>query len=263
MADTVTTAAEIAAYVGAGAWLPQIATWIYHAVVRPVITIVPERTVEVGFTSFGPIFNLRLALASKRADAVIDGIELDVRHADGATRILRWAGLKETLSEVRDQAGLRQQVVERDEVPVALKLGTTSLVQRFVRFQEPAYHDSLEPLMSDLVAHFNHLKRTDPEFVTKTIASQEIHTVIEARKQSFWWKPGKYSLRFSLNSLDRISVRNDQAEFTLTASDIERLRANLDVLKIELENLVKSNIEDQAPPPIVWNWVNTNLRTHT
>ena len=35
-------AAEIAAYVGAGAWLPQIATWVYRSVVRPVATLVPE-----------------------------------------------------------------------------------------------------------------------------------------------------------------------------------------------------------------------------
>jgi hypothetical protein len=74
------TAAELAAYIGAAAWLPQIATWVYRWFVRPKITITPDRYGEVGFTSFGPIFNLRMAFASDRKDAIIDGFELLVQN---------------------------------------------------------------------------------------------------------------------------------------------------------------------------------------
>jgi hypothetical protein len=36
------TPAEVAAYVGAAAWLPQIAAWLYRAFVSPKIIIVPD-----------------------------------------------------------------------------------------------------------------------------------------------------------------------------------------------------------------------------
>lgn len=37
------TPTEIAAYIGAAAWLPQIATLIYKRVVKPIVTIVPDK----------------------------------------------------------------------------------------------------------------------------------------------------------------------------------------------------------------------------
>ena len=77
------TAAELAAYIGAAAWLPQIVSWVHRWFVTPKITIIPDRYADVGFTSYGPIFNVRMAFASDRKDAIIDGFELVVQHTDG------------------------------------------------------------------------------------------------------------------------------------------------------------------------------------
>jgi len=118
-------AADIAAYIGAAAWLPQIGVWIHGYFVTPRVTVLPGAEAEVGFTSYGPIFNVRMAFSADRKDAIIDGLEVMLKHADGDTRTLRWAGLSETFSEIRDDAGNRQ-VVSRDESPVALKIGTNS-----------------------------------------------------------------------------------------------------------------------------------------
>lgn len=148
------TAAEIAAYIGAAAWLPQIALWAYRYFANASITIVPNRYAEVGFTSYGPIFNVRMALSVDRKDVIVDGFELTFQHADGETRTFRWSGLNETFSEIRDDAGNRQ-VVSRDQVPIALKIGTESLIEKFGRFQEPRYHEAVRPALSNLIAHLN------------------------------------------------------------------------------------------------------------
>lgn len=58
--------AEIAAYIGAAAWAPQIGSWMYGWLVKPRVQILPERMVEVGFTTLGPIFNIRLALSASK-----------------------------------------------------------------------------------------------------------------------------------------------------------------------------------------------------
>jgi hypothetical protein len=72
------TAAELAAYIGAAAWLPQIVSWIYRALSRPVLTIIPEDRVELGFTPLGPIFNLQTALSASRHDIVINDFQFDI-----------------------------------------------------------------------------------------------------------------------------------------------------------------------------------------
>ena len=153
---------EIAAYIGAAAWAPQIVTWIYRALVKARLRIVPDYMGEVGFTNFGPIFNLRMAFFVESRDLIIDGIELTLRHEDGETKSFRWAGLGETFSEITDSSGNRQ-IVGRDQSPIAIKVVTTSLLEKFVRFQEPRYHAADKPSTIKLVTHFNFLRQKDPQ----------------------------------------------------------------------------------------------------
>jgi hypothetical protein len=248
-----TDAAEIAAWVGAGAWLPQIATWVYKAVVKPVVTVIPDRRAEVGFTSLGCIFNLRLAFSAERQGAIIDGLELVVRHENGDCRQLRWEGLAETFSEVRDEAGVMRQRVGRDSAPLAMKLGTTSLIELFVRFQEPRYHERMRSLFDALLAEFNHWKATDPSFVETTLKSRELAEVIEARRQAFWWKAGRYEVEARLSSPKRITVLRNQWSFSLTEPDIERLRRNIENLDADLRDTVKTHLPDFKQVPVTWN----------
>lgn len=218
-------AAELAAYIGAAAWLPQIVTWIYRRFVRAAITVVPDRYAEVGFTSFGPIFNVRMAFAADRKDAIIDGLELLLRHEDGETRRVRWSGLLETFSEITDSAGNRQ-VVSRDQNPIALKIGTESLVEKFVRFQEPRYHESLRPPMNSLMAHFSFLKRSgDPDYVQKALVSKELYELVDARRKSFWWRAGRYDVTLKLSSPKRFSLPHSRYAFKLTSAAVDDLKA--------------------------------------
>jgi hypothetical protein len=252
--------AEIAAYVGAGAWIPQIATWIYKGLVRPVITLVPETQAQVGFTSYGPIFNLQLALSAERGNAIVDGMEAVIRHSDGVVKTFRWSGLNETFSEIRDETGNRQQTIGRDQTPIALKVGTASLIEKFVRFQEPRYHETIRPLFSALVARFRHLQRTDASYVSTTLQTKELFDLLEARTQSFWWKAGKYTVEFRLSSPSKIRFPRGRLCFELSPADIELLRQNLHVIKTELENIIKSNLPDFQSEPINWNWANVEIR---
>jgi hypothetical protein len=252
--------AEIAAYVGALAWFPQIATWIYRAVVKPNIIIVPEPYAEVGFTSYGPIFNLRLAFTTDHKPAVIESIELDIKHERGDTRTFRWAGLSETFSEIRDERGNPQQTVTRDQTPVALRLGTESLVEKFVRFQEPHYHEADRPPFSKLVAFFNHLRRTDEtNCVEKALVSQELHDVVERRRNSFWWKEGRYEVVIRLRSPRAFRLERSKFSFSLTQPDIAKLMQNVEAVRLDLEQAIKSNLPDYQFVQLKWNWASVRV----
>lgn len=250
---------EIAAYIGAAAWLPQIATWIYRAIATPTVAFVPEKYAEVGFTSYGPIFNLRMMLWSERKSIIIDGFELLLRHSDGDVHTLRWSGLLETFSEITDNAGNRQ-VVSRDQTPIALKIGTESLSEKFIRFQEPRFQETDRPATLNLIAHFNFLKRNKPdEYVQETLSSKELFSVLETRKEAFWWKPGRYLIEAKLSATVKFKITNRKLFFDLSSDDVDRLKQNIPTIGKDLENIVQSNIRDFRPIPINWNWANVDI----
>lgn len=254
------TAAELAAYIGAAAWLPQIASWIYRWFIHPVITIVPDRYAEVGFTSLGPIFNVRMAFSADNKDVIIDGFGLLIQHSDGDMRTLRWSGLTETFSEITDAAGNRQ-VVSRDQIPIALKIGTESLVEKFVRFQEPRYHEAVRPAMSNLIAHFNFLKRSgDADYVAKVLASKELFSVRETQEKLFWWKPGRYQATLQVSSPKKFKLSESRYQFELTSIDIDQLKQNIATLENDLKNTINSNLPDFKAQPVNWNWANVDIK---
>lgn len=254
--------AEVAAYVGAAAWLPQVAGWIYRRYVEPVLSVMPDAYAEVGFTSFGPIFNMRMALSAEHKDLIIDDFALELVHSDGDSHTMRWAGLQETFSQITDLAGNRQ-TVSRDQTPIAVKVGTESLIDKFVRFQQPDYFETDRPLFLDLVAHFNFLKVSESEpsrYVERALASKELFAVVEGRKKAFWWKPGRYRVSLKVSSPKPFKLARSQFEFNLTSLDIDRLVKNLETLKIEIDDTISSNLPKFQARPINWNWANVNVR---
>lgn len=255
------TSAEIAAYIGAAAWLPHIGSLIYRKVVKPTVTIVPDKYAGVGFTSYGPIFNVRMMFSAENKDLIIDGFELLLVHSEGEKRTLRWSGLSETFSEITDTSGNRQ-VVSRDQTPIALKIGIESLLEKFVRFQEPRFHEIDRPYMSDLLAHFNFLKRSSPEpadYVAQTLTSKELFKVLDARKKHFWWKPGRYQIKLKLSSPKKFKLAHSDFHLDLTAVDVDRLKQNADTIEIDLRNVISSNLPDAKAQPLNYNWTNVSL----
>jgi hypothetical protein len=200
-----------------------------------------------------------MAISTEHEALIIDGFALILRHSDGDTHTLRWSGLAETFSQITDAAGNRQ-VVARDQTPIALKIGTESLIEKFVRFQEPRFHETERPAFSNLVAHFNFLKQSTPaDYVEKTLASKELFTLIDARRKSFWWKPGRYEITLALSSPKRFKLMQSTFQFELTSLDVDQLKQNIPTAELEVRNTISSNLPDFKPPPITWNWANVNI----
>ena len=255
------TPAEIAAYIGAAAWLPQIAFLLYRWLRGPVLTIVPERAPELGFTSHGTICNLRLAFVAEHKDLILDDLALDVVHEDGERRALRWAGAKEDLGETRDAAGVKQGQLTREHPPTALRVATVGpMIERLVHFQEPRYRNETDSLMQSLVAHFNHLKRTAPDYVNKALASRELYSLLEARTQFFWWKPGRYEITFRPAAQKSFSIKQPRYSFELMPGDVDLLRQNLASLRRDLEDTIRTNLPEFRREVLTWNWAYPELK---
>lgn len=250
---------ELAAYIGAAAWLPQIISWLYRAIVKAKLRIVPDQMGEFGFTAFGPIFNLRMAFFVEAQDLIIDGFDLEVSHEDGEGRTFRWAGLAETFSEITDSSG-NKQIVSRDQTPIAVKVSTRSMLEKFVRFQEPKYHQMDRAMTSALVEQFNFLKQKNPDsYVQDVLGSKEYFSVVGGRRNWFWWKPGRYEVVLKLSSPQAFTLLDGKFAFELSKVDIEQLKKNLEPLDAEIRNIINSNLPDAKPQPFTWQWVNVTM----
>lgn len=250
---------EIAAYIGAAAWLPQIVTWVYKSIVKTKLRVIPDQWADISFTRLGPIFNVRMAFLVENRDLIIDGMELLLRHQDGETRSFRWAGLAETFSEITDSVG-NKQIVGRDQSPIAIKVVTQSLLEKFVRFQEPRYQAADKALADNLVSHFNFLKQKDPQsYVREVLASKELFTIIEQRQKWFSWKPGRYEVTLKPRSPQKFQLVGSTFEFELQAVDVDLLRKNVPLIDTEVRNIVSSNLPNAKLQPITWYWTDVSL----
>jgi hypothetical protein len=206
------TPAEIAAYVGAAAWLPHIASWAYQRFVSPILRIIPQRQVQLGFTTYGPIFNVRLSLSADQKDVIIEHMAVRLQHEHGEVHRFEWTGLQEMFSEITDEQGNRQ-LVERDQPAIALKVSTQLLLEKFVRFQDLTYHERHEERVAKVFAHQDFLKKGSPNYREETLQSKEAHDLMEFYKGEFWWKPGKCTATFSIQSSNRAKLRTASFSF--------------------------------------------------
>ena len=91
-------------------------------------------------------------------------------------------------------------------------------MERFVRFQEPRYRETVLPALSRLVAHVNFLRRSGTsDFVSEVLSSKELFDLTDIRQKSFWWKAGRYNVTIKLSSPGGSGSTRSQFAFDLTS----------------------------------------------
>lgn len=253
------TAIDIAAIVGAAAWLPQIGTWIYRAVVTPRLEFVPAPAPELGFTSLGPILNIRAALSCGRKDAIVENMRIVLRHERGREIELTWASLNETISQIRG-AGGETTDVSKWQPAIALKLSTLTLVEKLIGFQDTRFHSDERALVLAVVEHHNHLKKTRADFADETLRSKQFADLIDFHRRSMCWEVGRYNMTAFIHVIGMKRPTTRKWQFSLVGADIERLQQNV-------EEVARYSRETIVPPPLdarrdyLWNWINPALES--
>ena len=255
------TTAEIAAFVGAGAWLPQVFTWIHKATTRPKLTIIPAKAAEIGFTTFGPIFNLRLALAVDRNDIIVTKLSVRLIHENGEHREFSWQGMKQTFSAIHDRSGIQQGSVEKDQVAIALKIRTSDLAELFFRFQEDRFDKHVNPIQREAEKHRQYLESQKKDYHDEFLRSEKYCALVNAHKEFFWWRPGTYQVKFVAESSQKLRMGPGKFEFELTPADVDALRANLNLIAASYEQQVKAALPGYSGSPVRWAWRNPVLTT--
>ncbi|OGT35672.1 MAG: hypothetical protein A3F11_07135 [Gammaproteobacteria bacterium RIFCSPHIGHO2_12_FULL_37_14] len=251
---------NIIAYLGAAAWIPQIITWVCNFFSKPVIAIIPEKIACIGYTIYGPIFNLRLSINTKKKDSIIDFMSVELCHENGSKHNFEWAGMAEFFSEVKNNKG-ENQIIQRDIIPIAIKLNTLSLVERFFRFQDSAFIKKIRVQSEKFVEMMQYMKKKNENYPADFIASKDFEDHMKFMRENFYWQPGSYTVKFRIRSPEKIKINEKTYNFELTQENIDALRSNLEEVGTFIQAVCKSQPADQNTQPNNFRWVNTVLES--
>lgn len=251
------SSAEIAAYLGAAAWVPQIITWIYKLFVKPKIRLVLGDSAEIGYSMFGPIVNMNCAISVEKRDALIRKMEIVLKHEKGNISLFSWSFLNETFSEITSVTGEKAEISKRQPA-IALKVGTVALVEKFIGFQDFNFQERRGVPLDKLIEHGDHLKKIHPTTHSKeTIDSKELADVIDFFKKNYSWQMGSYSGEVRIYLAEKKNPEKQNFSFSLSSSNIESLNQNM----AEIERILRETIDPPEVPrkPDSYNWVHPKL----
>ncbi|OGT38342.1 MAG: hypothetical protein A3F11_05820 [Gammaproteobacteria bacterium RIFCSPHIGHO2_12_FULL_37_14] len=252
-------ATDVIAGLGAAAWIPQIITWVYNAATKPVLTITPDRTVSIGYTLFGPIFNLRLSINVDKKDTLIDFIGVEIQHESGTKHTLEWTGMTEFFSEVKNSAG-DNQIIQRDIVPISVKLSTLSLIERFFRFQDSSFIQRNKSELDKLMEQQQFMQNKSATYHDDFLSSKEVDDYIKFMRSNFYWQAGSYTASFLIRSPAPSKLKPCKYQFKLTQDNVDMLKKNLEEIKADIEYFIKKgDAQGFNGKPGNWRWVNVNL----
>ncbi|HAT3892528.1 hypothetical protein SC404_14265 [Legionella pneumophila serogroup 1] len=252
------TSTEVVAYLGALAWAPQLMQWGYNFYTKPCIRVIPDRAAQVGYTIFGPIFNLRLSIDVSKKDTIIDFIGVQLKHESGASYDFEWMGMNEVFSEVittgvNSNGG--NQIVQKDVSPIAIKVSSISLVEKFFRFQEKKYIYENRIKSNALIQSHNMAIKMKKEGKNVDFIWRELEDYMSFLREKFIWQPGKYTMSFELRSPIKFNYTQGKYEFELTQADVETLNLNfseMESIKYNMENEIENKQETMKE--INWVW---------
>lgn len=248
------TPEQLAAFVGAAAWIPHIATWIHKYFSRPQITLIPDESCEIGYTTLGTVVNIRLAISGSLRDVLFEKFRVELQHESGERRTLHWRGTKETISQIRDATGIRE-TVEREESGIAVKVRPDALVDRVFRFQDIAFQQEIRVPQEDLSAHLAHLRFQGGDVHNAYRNSDKLETLVSRTRAKFTWRPGKYRASFHCEAIeDKVRLRSENCQFELLPNNIDHLQLNLALLKDQYCWTQFNGEIFPRPPEPVFNW---------
>jgi hypothetical protein len=251
------TAVEIAAYIGAAAWLPQLLQWLYAWLKRPKLKLLSGETIGAGYTAFGQVVTLTTAISCDRRDALIKRVTLRTTHEKGDKRQLTWVWLKEAQMQISMPTGETLDFA-KNQPALALKVGPQLLAEKNITFTDREFQAKSAATNDILLRHYDYLKKTvgDPE--DSLIKSKEFMEAQDFFNKSFYWKEGRYEFDVELEIVGRPNQHKEKFIVVFTKPDVDALQANTALYEGQVRGMLKLH-DGQQPVWPQWKWVNPTV----
>lgn len=244
---------EWIALAGALAWLPYIFTFLKDIFLKPKVRIITAKKAELGFTTLGPILNLRVAFAVENKDIVISGIKICLKHETGEEKVFNWHGVVQNVLQMNNPDSVPIPF-EKELSVLAIKLSTKDIEERFIRFQDTRYHITKEEFESKVAKKMVYIQKQDTPNYEELLSSEEMSDLCSFIKQSFTWKKGKYLMEFKMESPANFVLKNNKYYFELSPLEIDNLQKNKELIEKSYEHELKPIEDGQVRNQIKWMW---------
>ena len=237
---------------GALAWTPHLVglykTWFLKSKVR----IIAQKSLEIGFTTRGPILNIGLAFAVENKDIVVSDIKIRLKHHSGEERLLEWQGITQHIVKMKTpDLGEMPYEYEKEHSVLAVKLNQKDIEERSIRFQDPKFITSQREYINKAAKKMEYLKAEEKFTSDDFLREQEMTDLYSFFKHEFSWKQGRYIVAIEMKSPENFKVVDNIREFDLTAEDIERLERNKDQLESDYKRIF---VGAPDPEEASWQW---------
>lgn len=244
------------AILGALAWSPHLIGLLKSWILKSKVRIITQKSVEIGFTTFGPILNIRLAFAVENKDIVVSDIKIRLKHDSCEERLLEWQGITQHLGTMK-MPDASEMPYEKEHSVLAVKLNQKDIEERFVRFQEANFLSSQREYVKKATKKMEYLKAEGKYEGEAFLREQEMTDLYSFNKHAFPWKQGRYTVSIEMQSPEKFKVIDNVREFDLTPVDIERLEKNKEQLEIDYKRIVVGLSEEGDK--VNWQWCNPVL----
>ncbi len=243
---------ELIALIGALAWLPQLIRLLRAWLKQPEVRIIAEQRIELGFTIFGPLLNIRVAFAVKNKDIVISGVKIHLRHDSGEDKVFSWHSIVQNMLQM-NYPSTGPIPFEKELSVLAIKLSPDE-VERRIRFHEPSFQTKKETFEEAVTKTLIYMQASGKDDFKPILNSEEMQELYSFIRQSFNWKSGTYQLKFEVDSPQPFALKDYNYEFTLTPTEIEHLGRNKDLIEKSYEYQFFPSTEPDSQAQLSWAW---------
>lgn len=244
------------AILGALAWTPHLISLIKFYFTKPEVRIITQKIAEIGFNTYGPIFNMRIAFSVKNHDVVISNFRIKVTHESGEEKTYEWQGLRQQVMKMHTNDGAIPY--EKENSVLAIKLSQREVEERIIQCQEISFVAGKRDIEDKALKRLSYDREQESYGPLKFLKCQEAIDVYNYIKHAFTWKSGKYKVAFELESPESFNLVDNKYEFMLTPMDIEELEKNKNLIEQDYVNSFVA-IDNEAYKQVHWNWRNPSI----
>ena len=242
---------DLLAILGALAWTPHLFGIVKQWLTKSKIRVITQRNAEIGFTTFGPIFNIRLAFSVEHKDIVISDFKLRIKHESGEERLFEWQAITQQVGKMTTPDS-KVIPYEKEQSVLAIKLNKKDIEERFIKFHETSFISTKQDYETKVAKKFTYLKDEGKYNPTEFLREPEMIDLYSFNKHAFPWKQGRYTVSLEIKSPEKFKIVDNILEFNLLPIDIEELSKNKDFIELEYKRLFIGSLDEDEN--IIWNW---------
>jgi len=239
----------VLAILGAAAWIPQIIQLFIKYFAKPKLISINQKDIEIGYNTFGPIINFSMAFLAENEKALVQKINLRLKHSNSESHLFQWIWYEESLF----QMDILKTTIpyKKNQVAIALNVPKDFMIEKKIGFQSNNFKLKFDEIAKLVEEDFANIKNSDGN-LEDLKSNKNYNHLVDHVNNSFMWNTGKYDVEIEIFIAKRKLPFAHKIEFALNNLDIRKLKENIPLCKKKIDDVL---FHDEDPKEPLWNWI--------